>query len=283
MLELAGVAVEAVSVGGVETCIQLPGLGLCFDMGVCPRRAIRHPLVLFTHAHVDHMAGVVHHCATRHMQGMAPPTYVMPARNAEAFQDMLAVWRRLDGSDLPCRVVPLEAGGSFEIRPGLVATAHPTIHRVVSQGYVLTERRYKLRPELAGLPGPELAARRAAGERLTVEVAGPLVAFTGDSRIEVIERVEDFRRARLLIMEVTFLDERVSVARTREKGHIHLDEVIECAELFQNEAILLTHLSARYGAAEGRRIVQRRLPPSLRDRVTLLVEEREAPERRPAP
>ena len=36
---------------------------------------MRHPLVLFTHAHVDHMAGVVHHCATRDMQGKLRALY----------------------------------------------------------------------------------------------------------------------------------------------------------------------------------------------------------------
>lgn len=270
MLELAGIAVDAISVGGVETCIQLPGLGLCLDMGVCPRRAVRHPLVLFTHAHIDHMAGVVQHCATRNMQGMTAPTYVMPEPNVDAFRDMLAVWRRLDGSELPCRVVGLPAGDSFDVRPSLRATAHATPHRVVSQGYVLTQRRHKLKAELQGLPGHQLRDLRLAGETITEAVQAPIVAFTGDSRIEIIERVEDFRTARLLIMEVTFLDDRVSVQRTRDKGHIHLDEVIERAHLFENQAILLTHLSARYSPAQGREILDRRLPPSLRERVTLL-------------
>ena len=77
--------------------------------------------------------------------------------------------------------------------------------------------------------------------------------------------------ARLLIMEVTFLDERVDVARARGSGHVHLDEVVERAELFENEAILFTHFSARYSPGEVRRIVSGRLPDCLRDRVHLLL------------
>jgi ribonuclease Z len=85
--------------------------------------------------------------------------------------------------------------------------------------------------------------------------------------IEVVEREEVVRRAKLLILEVTFLDERVSVEECRAKGHVHLDEVCERASLFENEAILLTHFSARYGPAEVERILAQRLPASLRGRV----------------
>ena len=45
----------------------------------------------------------------------------------------------------------------------------------------------------------------------------------------------------------------------------------ELKDLFQNQAILFTHLSARYRADEAKAIVDARLPPSLRERSTLLV------------
>jgi hypothetical protein len=63
--------------------------------------------VLFTHAHVDHMAGVVWHCATRKLRGMQPPTYVVGRENTEAFRELFAVWRRLDRSELPHELVEL--------------------------------------------------------------------------------------------------------------------------------------------------------------------------------
>jgi hypothetical protein len=47
--------------------------------------------------------------------------------------------------------------------------------------------------------------------------------------------------------------------------------VIERAELFQNEAILFTHASARYRAREVAEILERRLPPSLRERAQPLL------------
>jgi ribonuclease Z len=82
-----------------------------------------------------------------------------------------------------------------------------------------------------------------------------------------VEREAVVREARVLVLECSFLDERVSPASARAMGHVHLDDVIERAELFRNEAILLTHLSARYRTEEVLEILGRRLPASLKDRV----------------
>ena len=271
MLNLAGIAVDALSIGGLETCIQLPGLDLAFDMGSCPPSAVHRSTVGFTHAHIDHMGGVAHHCATRALTHLDPPTYLVPAENVDAFHDLLAVWRRLDRSDLLCEVVPMAPGNEHTVRPGLVAIPFRSPHRVPCIGYGLWEERNKLKPELQGLDGDRIRELKQSGHEVTERVRAPIVAFTGDSLIEVVEREAVVREAKLLIMEVTFVDDRVSVAQCRDKGHIHLDEVIERADLFQNHAILFTHLSARYRAEEAQAIVAQRLPASLRERVTLLV------------
>lgn len=270
MLTLAGIPVDAISVGGLETCIQLPSYNLAFDIGRCPRSAVGRERVLFTHAHIDHLGGVVQHAATRNLMGMSPPTYVLQPHLIPHVEALFEVWRRLDGSELPCALVPLSPGESLPLWPGVDARPFRSPHRIACQGYALWRTRRRLRPELQGRPEREIRARRLAGEEVAIPVSLPEVAFTGDALIEVVEHEPAVRQARLLIMEVTFLDDRVSVAQTRSKGHIHLDEVIARADLFENQAILFTHLSSRYTDAEARQIVADRLPASLKDRVTLL-------------
>ena len=271
MLELAGIAIEAVSTGGLETCIQLPGYGLCFDLGRCPRSAVSRGRVLFTHAHIDHMGAVVQHAATRDLLGLGPPTYVVPEENAAAFDDLFAVWRRLDKSDLPYHLISAAPGDEIPLGRDVFARAFRSPHRVPCLGYALVRRRRKLRPELLGLAQAEIRARRLAGEEVTVAHDAVEVAFTGDSLIEVVEREPMVREATVLVMEVTFLDERVTVEQTRSKGHIHLDEVIEREALFGNRALLFTHLSARYDAEEALDVMRAKLPPGLRERASLLM------------
>ena len=270
-MNLPGMVLDAVSVAGLETCIQVPSWKLAFDIGRCPPAAPRWPTVLFTHAHLDHMGGVANHCATRAMMGMSPPRYVMPARNVEAFHDLLDAWRRLDGSELPCEVVGVTPGDVVELGKGRRARVFQAYHRVPTVGYALVETRQKLREDLHGLPGKEIAEARARGERVTRSVERVELAFCGDTLIDVVEREAAVRTARVLVLEVTFLDERVSVEATRSKGHIHLDEVIERADLFENEVIVISHASIRYRPDELRAICAQRLPDGLRDRVIPMV------------
>lgn len=272
MLQLAGVAVDPLSVGGVETCIQLPGFDVAFDIGRCPRSAVSRSTILFTHAHMDHMGGVATHAATRSLIGAKPPTYVIPRENVDAFAELFAAWRRLDKSDLSHEVVPLSPGESHRLPCRLLARAFRSPHRVPCIGYTLWEQKRKLKAELRGKPGREIAALRAKGVDVTDVVEAPLVAFTGDTMIEVVDREPSVRQAKLLIMEVTFLDDRVSREHARSTGHVHLDEVIERAELFENQALLFTHFSARYSADQIQEILDRRLPQHLRERVTPLLD-----------
>ncbi len=272
MLQLAGIAVDALSLGGLETCIQVPGWDLCFDIGRCPRSAVNQRHVLFTHAHMDHMGGVAFHAATRGMRGMPPPTYLVPRENAKAFGELFAAWRKLDRSRLAHDVVVLGPGDEYRLPNRHIVRPFRSPHRVPCQGYGIWSVRNRLRPEFHGLPGREIARlRKEEGVQVSEPFEAPELCFTGDTKIDVIEREPVVGQAKVLIMEITFVDDRVSVAQCRSKGHIHLDEIAERAELFQNQAILFTHFSARYSQRDILRNMDAKLPPDLRERVTPLV------------
>jgi len=177
------------------------------------------------------------------------------------------VWRRLDRSTLEHELVVLGPGGEHVLSQRHVARPFRSLHRAPCQGYAIWERKTRLRRDLVGRDDDELRTVRERGETVSETVESPLVAFCGDTLIDVVEREAVVREAKLLILEVTFLDDRVSVAECRDKGHVHLDEVCERADLFQNEALLFTHFSARYGPAEIRKILAERLPASLQGRV----------------
>ncbi len=271
MPRLAGHDVEGISIGGIETCLELPRLKLAFDIGRSPLSAVLRPTILFTHAHMDHLGGVAHHAATRALRGMPPPTYVVPRQNAADVEALFDVWRRLDGSDLPFELVPLVPGEEWELPNKMIARPFRSVHRVPTQGYGLWSVRRKLRAEFAGRSGDEIRRLREAGTAVTRDEETCEVVFCGDTQIEVVEREEVVRTARLLILECTFVDDRVTVAQCRAKGHVHLYEIAERAELFENEAILLTHFSSRYRANEIVQALDERLPPGLRARVTPLL------------
>ena len=156
----------------------------------------------------------------------------------------------------------------------LVVRPFATTHPVPSLGYTVFRRTHKLRPQYAAAPGAEIAALRAAGVGVTDAVEAPLFAFTGDTSADWLHHPssEAALRAKVLVVECTFVDAAVSVADARLFGHTHLDELAEHAALFRNEAILLIHFSARYKRTEILAALDARLPPDLRARVTPLLE-----------
>jgi ribonuclease Z len=245
----------------------LPEWKIAFDIGRVPDGSVARPTILFTHAHMDHMGGVAWHCATRALRGLAPPTYVVGPENADAFRDLFDVWRRLDRSPLPHQLIVAGPGDEVPLGPRRVARPFRSVHRAPCQGYAVVERHTRLVERLRGHPQAEIDAARLSGEVISEDTETIELCFCGDTSIDVVEQQAVVRTARVLVLECTFLDERVSPASAREMGHVHLDDVIERADLFQNEAILLTHLSARYRTEEVLQILARRLPASLRDRV----------------
>ncbi|MEZ0226986.1 MAG: MBL fold metallo-hydrolase [Planctomycetota bacterium] len=270
-ITLAGHEVEAFSVAGFQTCIELPQHSVAFDIGFCPRSAINRSTVLVSHTHMDHVASIAHHAATRGMLGMKPATYVIPSVNRAAVEDLFAAHAKLDGCEHERVLRPADPGDSIPIARDIEARPFFSPHRVPCQGYALWRKFTKLKPELVGRTSDEIGRLRREGHDVSVATEVAEVAYTGDTKIEVVEREEVVRKARLLIMEVTFVANDVDIEGARARGHIHLDEVARRADLFENEAILFLHFSARYSQEQILRALDTKLPAKLRERVTPLL------------
>lgn len=270
-VDLAGLTVRATSIAGMETCIEVPTWRLCFDIGRGPGTAVRYRRVFFTHGHVDHTGGIAHHCGTRAMRKQPPPEYVIDHEHADGLEAVLQGFRQLDRSDLPCTIRAVGPGDVVALSKKRRVRAFRAYHRVPVLGYALEEDRHVLHPDLVGLPGTAIAEARADGREVRQVQTETALVFCGDTTIEVVEREAVVREARRLVLEVTFLDDQVSPERARETGHVHLDDVAERADLFENEAILFTHFSHRYSAGQIVDLLDRRLPARLRSRVTPLL------------
>jgi ribonuclease Z len=265
-LELTGV-----SVAGVETCIEVPALRLLLDLGSCSRSAVSQPVVLVSHGHLDHVGAVAQHAARRALLGMSEGTYVVPAAVAPLVEQLFNAAGALDGQVIPRRVVALAPGQDYPIGKGRVLRAFETYHRVPSQGYTVWETRRRLKPEFRGLPSPRLGELRRQGVELDEAHEVARLSFTGDTRVEVLERTPELQQTECLVIEASFLNELVPTAEARAMGHIHLDELIDRAALLPPTDVVFSHFSARYAAADVRDILARRLTDALREVVRPLL------------
>ncbi|KAK8652348.1 hypothetical protein V6N13_061368 [Hibiscus sabdariffa] len=272
-LEIEGYRVEGLSIGGHETCIIFPTLNLAFDIGRCPQRALSQDFLFISHGHMDHIGGLPMYVATRGLYGMKPPTIIVPTCIKEDVQKLFEVHRKMDQSELKHNLVSLDVGEEFFLRRDLKVRAFRTYHVIPSQGYVVYSVKQKLKEEYLGLSGNEIKNLKLSGVEITNTTTAPEVAFTGDTMSDFIvdEANLDVLRAKILVVESTFVDNSVSVEHARDYGHVHLSEIINYADKFENRAILLIHFSARY-ALENIQEAVAALPSPLAGRVFALTE-----------
>lgn len=260
--------IRGISVGGVYTSLAVPELGLCFDVGMALRSHSGIDTLFLSHAHADHAGALPAFLGLRALHGRTSPLrVVLPAEIVEPLMTALTAMSELQRYPLEITPVPMREGEKLALRGDLEVRAFRTFHPVPSLGYLIVRRVAKLKPELHGLDGPEIARRRRAGEDVVNVEERPQLAYVTDTLVNVFDHNPDLLRAPVLISECTFLDERKSLEAARAGCHIHLDEIIERADSFQNEHIVLMHFSQLYTPEEVRAILHRRLPPSLRERV----------------
>lgn len=266
-INVAGYEICGVSVAAVETCLWIPSLSLAFDSGRCPRGSIGMRYMAVTHGHCDHIHGLPLHLASRNLQHLPSPIYFVPAPIQDDVQDLVRAVGRLEHCRLEMNSVSLKPGeAGFEFKKGWIIKAVQTQHTVPSQGYVILQKRKKLKKEFLGMPGTELARLKKNGAEVERIIQTPEIAFTGDTKLGAIKESDLFRKARILITEMTFLDDTCSAKDAAQFGHIHLDEVVDNSSLFcENEYVIFTHFSARYSDCDIQNAFAK-LPKDLREK-----------------
>ncbi len=260
--------VRGVSVGGVYTSLAIPELGIVLDAGISPRSAGGIDTILLSHGHADHVGALPALLGIRALHGKTkPPRVVMPAEIVDDLTAALEALSKLQRWPLAIEAIGMLPGDDIVLRGDLRVRAVRTFHPVPALGYVIVRRVGKLRPELHGRSGGEIAARRRAGENVMISEDRLELAYATDTLASVLDHSPDLLHARVLIMECTFLDERKTLEAARAGCHIHLDEVIERAAKFQNEHVVMMHLSQLYRPDEVAKILDRKVPPELRSRI----------------
>jgi ribonuclease Z len=260
--------VRGISVGGVYTSLAIPELGLVFDAGASPRSAAAIDTILLSHGHADHVGALPAMLGIRGLHGKTrPPRVVMPAEIVHDLTVALAALTKLQRFPLDIEAIGMVPGQVVALRGDLHVRAVRTFHPVPSLGYIIVKRVAKLRADLVGLPGKDIAARRRSGEDVSEYDDRHELAYVTDTLVSVLDHSPELLKARILIIECTFLDERKTIEAARAGCHIHLDELIERAERFDNEHIVLMHISQLYRPDEVAGILDRRVPPRLRSRM----------------
>ncbi|KAK2999881.1 hypothetical protein RJ639_024128 [Escallonia herrerae] len=219
------------------------------------------------------LGGLPMYVATRGLYKMTPPTIIVPKSIKENVEKLFEAHREMDQSELKHNLIGLDVGEEFNFRKDLKVKAFRTYHVIPSQGYIVYSVRQKLKQEFVGLSGEDIKKLKEKGVEITYTITAPEIAFTGDTMSDfIVDNCNtDVLKAKVLIMESTFVENTMTVQDAREYGHTHLSEIISYADRFENKAILLIHFSARYQLDVIQDAVAA-LPPLLAGRVLALTE-----------
>lgn len=268
--------IRGVSIAGVHTSLLVRELGCLFDAGIALRSLAGAENIFLSHGHADHSGALVALLGIRGLMRMRPPRVYLPAEIAEPVQAALDIFARVQRYEFKLTLVPMRPGDERSLRPDLSVRAFRTQHTGPSLGYQFFTRVPKLKPEFRDLPGREIGARRRRGDPLFDFEERHLLAYATDTLLDVLEATPTLATTRVLILECSFLDGRKDIAASRAGGHVHLDELLQKAAYFENEALVLMHFSQMYSPAEVHGILEQRCPPELWKRVRVLAPTRGA-------
>jgi ribonuclease Z len=269
-IRVCGVPIVGRSIAGQESFYRLPTMRSALEIGRCPGSLVPVANVFVTHAHLDHAAGIASYASQRTLQGLENGRAFLPQEAHDGFLRILEIHAELEGVErYSCALRGVAPGDRIPLRHDLVVEVFPGSHRVPCVGYLFCERRHKLKPEFAGLGGPELARLRERGAEVAVSTDTPLLAYPGDCDAGIFDAAPQILGARILLIECTFLRPGEE-DRARRYRHIHLSDIAARATDFRNEAIVLTHFSAKYPREEIEARVGS-LPDALRERISILI------------
>ena len=264
-----GLTVEGYSRAAVQTYWRIQELKLGFDLGAQPWDFMGTATWLISHTHLDHIAALPVYIARRRMMKMDPPTIYVPVLAVDPLRQLLRTFSRRDRGRLPCELMAVTAGDEIALSRELVVTCHATVHTVPSLGYIVWERRRKLKPEYHDLTGEQIRDIRLSGVDVSHETRLPRVAYLGDSNPRGLDECPEMYRAEILITEMTFVAPSHRTDKIHKHGHMHLQDYVIRRDRFENEKIIAAHFSTRYNRRQIRSLVEKSLPDMLDGRLHL--------------
>lgn len=265
--------VQGTSIAGEATSVQAPELDVCFDMGSCPRPALASKFAAISHGHMDHIGGLAYWCSQRVFQGMGPGTIVCDTRLERPIRRMMEGFVDLEMQVTPYNLVAMQPEQEIEIKNNIAMRAFEVEHTCPAFGYVILEKRSKLKPEYTDLPQEKLRELKASGVEITRRLEAPLVAYLGDTSPGPWLVRNDVRTSQIVVCECTFVEpehrQRAGIGK-----HLHLDDIVEWLRVLECRTLVLTHLSRRTNMAYARKRLVELVGRESASRVEFLMDHR---------
>jgi len=266
--------IEGSSTAGLGTSLRVVDLKVVLDAGVMHRSFAREENIFLSHCHMDHVGSLLGLIGARDLHGFETVNVYVPAAVTQYVSAIVGNARALGQSKVRVNVHSMGDRTIKHLSSRVSVKSFSTNHGVPSNGYIFFSTKQKLKPEFIGLDGNAIKTLKGNGVEITRPVQHTELVYMTDTMFGAFKTAPpEVLTANTLIMECTFLDDSISIESAHHHGHIHIDEIVANAELFEHKHIVLMHFSARYSRDQIREIVDEKLPRELRKRVQLILPE----------
>ena len=128
-----------------------------------------------------------------------------------------------------------------------------------------------LKPEYAGLTGPQLVELKKQGIQIDNPLEVPIVTYFGDTQYVDFAQLDYVVKSKILIAECTFYEDE-HISRASAGRHMHVDEFASLVERLENEHIIISHLTQRTPMREVRKMLKKALPSDIHDKIIILMD-----------
>lgn len=249
-----------------ESYYVLPRQRLAIDGGNGNAWVFAQPNLFVSHLHMDHALQISRYVVNRQKMGDGRGRIFFDQRVLREMKAVIHAWQRAERRKDPVELFPLSFGdkvsleGNFSLRP------IPVPHTLPAMGFILERKRSLVKPEFQDRSPREISELIRSGEKPTEDIYESVFGYCGDMEIRGLDENPDFYRTRILVLECTFVQAFHS-ERIQPEGHILWEEILERADLFQNEYLILTHFSRRYPPAKLFRHINSTAPDLLRKKL----------------
>lgn len=252
---------------GSKTCIIIQDLNIVFDYGYADERAYSMNNKLISHGHMDHIGALHTDYSTRRMNNLEKTTrYIMPMQCIKPYKMLVSAYSHMnigrcnENINILSKLSNIElidadscvaglSSNKFHLENEIYFTSYEMDHRVKSYGYIIYRKSKRLKAEYIGLDWTKIKELKENNVELTNDHYEPLIGYTGDTTINGVLKHPEFLSVPLLIMECTGF-EKDDIIECRLGEHIHIDDINENYNKFNNIKIILFHFSQKYKNVE---------------------------------
>lgn len=278
-LKLGAYRVNAYSVGSRVSWLAFPPFDAIFDIGWCVE-PMRHISRLFiSHLHIDHALGLSTWLCWRQpfLEEFGAPKVYVPKPMLEEARGYIEAQRRAQNYDFDYELLGLDDGDRVEIEHNRFVEAFRTTHYLPTMGFLVKEKRRRLKESHIGKDGSELQALRMKGEDIHQIVEWPLFAYTSDTCPKLFDRRPDLLEAEILVTECSYIfgsleydPEDESTLGEKDVTHGHVRPLMRRLSGFKGKTLALCHLPITFQNIDIRAFLLPRIPAHLRDKMMVL-------------